>query len=448
MNAPSSDNPPPDMLPVLWDEAPPRAVSARGLTRLLGWVAGLFVVLLVLAATIPIGGAVIAPGQVVADSRIKRVAHPTGGVIDAILVRNGDHVAQGQILIRLDDRVIGAEARYADRTVVQLLAQKARIEAEQLGRGTIVFPPELVRSPSPEAARAMADETRLLALRRAEEGGMRAQLDARAAQYSEEIHGIEAQIAAQREQRALIERERAGVRDLWDRQLVTISRLNQLERGAVDLDGSIGALQAQIAQARARITETREQAIQLGQARRAAAGNELDQINAALAQQLARQASASDSNDRATIRAPYAGTVEHLAFAAAGDVIRPAEPILEIVPDRDAMVVEAMIAPADIDHVHAGMIARVRFSGFNRAATPEIDGTVITVATDRTDNAEARQAYFSARIALDAAALRRERLTLKNGMTAEVHVSNGSRSLLSYLMKPLADQFARAFRDN
>jgi HlyD family secretion protein len=214
------------------------------------------------------------------------------------------------------------------------------------------------------------------------------------------------------------------------------------------MDGSAGSLEAQIAQTRAKITEAREQAIQLGQTRRIEAGNELAQLNATLNQQQIRRVSASDSDDRNTIRAPYAGTVEKIAFATVGDVIRPAEPIMEIVPDRDVMVIEAMINPADVDRVRKGQAARIRFSGFNRAATPEIAGKVIYVATDRSDSADAKQAYYLARIALDPASLAREHLALKNGMPAEVHIATGSRTMLSYLFKPLSDQFARAFRDN
>ncbi|MFD2781439.1 HlyD family efflux transporter periplasmic adaptor subunit [Novosphingobium pokkalii] len=159
------------------------------------------------------------------------------------------------------------------------------------------------------------------------------------------------------------------MRDLWDKQLVTINRLNQLERTAVDIDGQVAQLQAQIAQTRARITEAQEQSIQTVQTRRVQAGTDLAQVNTALNQQQLRKVSASDQKDRSEIRAPYSGTIEKIAFAAIGDVVRPAEPIMEIVPDHDVMIVEASISPTDIDQVRVGQAARVRFSAFNRAAT-------------------------------------------------------------------------------
>jgi len=437
----------PELTPRLWHGDSPANTAPRALRGLFAGLAALLLVLLIMAATVPIGGAVIASGQVVVQSRVKRIAHPVGGVIGEILVRNGQHVDAGQVLLRLDDRITGADARFADLTVAQLLAQKARLEAERLGQA-IAFPAELTASPDPSATKAMADERHLFALRQTEATEMRAQLAARIAQDDEEIHGFEAQIAAIAEQRRLIDRERQGVRQLWDRQLVTISRMNQLDRTMADMGGTLGSLEAQIAQTRAKITEAHEQIIQLGQSRRVEASNDLNQINTALNQQQMRRVTASDSHDRSAIRAPYAGTIEKIAFAAVGDVIRAAEPIMEIVPDHDAMEIEAMVSPGDIDHVHLGQDARVRLASFSRAATPELAGKVTYVATDRTENAEAKQAYYLVHIALDRATVAREALDLKSGMPAEVHIASGSRSLLSYVIKPLRDQFARAFRDN
>lgn len=450
MNAPLSPEAVRQLLPAFSIDAPEARPphAPRLLVRLVVALAGMMLLLFVLAAVVPIGGAVIGGGQVGVETRVKRIAHPTGGVISAIAVINGQHVRQGELLMRLDDRVTGADATYSNLTVEQLLAQKARLEAERLGLGQVVFPPELAGSASPSARKAMADEQHLFAMRQTEEGQLRAQLAARVVQYNQQIAGLQAQIDALRQQRRLIEPERQGVHDLWDKQLVTINRLNQLERTAVDIDGQVAQLQAQIAQTRARITESQEQSIQTVQTRRVQAGTDLAQVNTALNQQQLRNVSASDQKNRSEIRAPYSGTIEKIAFAAIGDVVRPAEPIMEIVPDHDVMVVEASISPTDIDQVRVGQPARVRFSAFNRAATPEIPARVIYVATDRTDNQETRQAYYTVRIAVDQAAVQREGLALRSGMPAETYIETGNRSLLSYVTKPLRDQFMRAFRDN
>ncbi|NKJ43845.1 MULTISPECIES: HlyD family type I secretion periplasmic adaptor subunit [unclassified Novosphingobium] len=450
MNAPLSPDAVRQLLPALWVDEPgePKPHAPRLLVRLVVALAGLMVLLFGLAAIVPIGGAVIGGGQVGVESRVKRIAHPTGGVITAIAVINGQHVRQGELLMRLDDRVTGADATYSNLTVEQLLAQKARLEAERLGLGQVVFPPQLTGSANPSARKAMADEQHLFAMRQTEEGQLRAQLAARVVQYNQQITGLQAQIDALRQQRHLIEPERQGVRDLWDKQLVTINRLNQLERTAVDIDGQVAQLQSQIAQTRARITEAQEQSIQTVQTRRVQAGTDLAQVNTSLNQQQLRNVSASDQKDRSEIRAPYSGTIEKIAFAAIGDVVRPAEPIMEIVPDHDVMVVEASISPTDVDQVRVGQAARVRFSAFNRAATPEIPGRVVYVATDRTDNQETRQAYYTVRIEVDQGAIQREGLALRSGMPAETYIETGNRSLLSYVTKPLRDQFMRAFRDN
>lgn len=449
MNMPTTiSDPARQLLPVFGEEGGNKAQAPWLLKRLLLTVGGLLIILLILAAVIPMGGAVIGGGSVGVASRVKRIAHPTGGVISVIYVRNGEHVKQGQLLMRLDDTVTGADKTYSNLTVEQLLAQRARLEAERLGVGRVVFPQQLTGSANPSAQKAMADEARLFSIRQTEEAGLRAQLAARMTQYNEEIHGIEAQISALRQQRKLIEPERLGVKELWDKQLVTINRLNQLERTAVDLDGNVGSLMAQIAQARARITEAQQQSIQLGQTRRVQAGTDLAQVNTALNQQQLRSVAASDQQDRSEIRSPYTGTIEKIAFAAIGDVVRPAEPIMEVVPDRDVMVVEAMISPTDVDQVMKGQTARVLFSSFNRATTPEILGKVTYVATDRSENQQANQIFFMVRIEVDQAAVKKEGLMLRSGMPAEVHIETGNRSLLSYVTKPLVDQFMRSFRDN
>jgi HlyD family secretion protein len=434
--------------PVPWDKDEPPTGSSPLLRRMLLAIGGLFAILLVLSIVVPIGGAVIGSGQVGVQSRVKRISHPTGGVIASIAVANGEHVEEGQLLMRLDDRVTGADATYSSLTVEQLLAQRARLEAERLGSGSIAFPPELLGANSDSARKAMRDEEQLFRMRSGEVAQLQAQLGARMAQYQQEIRGIEAQIASLRQQRALIEPERQGVKELWDKQLVTINRMNQLERAAVELDGSVASLTAQIAQVRARITEAQEQSIQVGQQRRVDAGGELAQVNTVLNQQRLRSVAANDQQDRSEIRAPYSGTVEKIAFSAIGDVVKPAEPIMEIVPDRDVMVVEAAIGPGDIDQVAVGQPARVRFTSFNRAATPEIAGKVLYVATDRTENPEVRASYYMVRISIDQATVKREGLDLRSGMPAEVYIETASRSLLSYFLKPLLDQFARAFRDS
>jgi len=409
----------------------------------------LIVVFFVSMVLIPIGGAVVASGHVGVESRIKRIAHPTGGVIAALYVSNGDYVQEGDPLLRFDDNVSGTASNLSSLTVFQLLAQRARLDAERLGRSTVTFPSELLNSTDRGAREAMADEARLFVTRRNEQAQLRAQLAARVTQLRREIGGYSAQIDALRKQQALIGPELIGVKDLWDKNLVTISRLNQLERTATDIEGSIASLQAQIAQTQARISETNEQMIQLAETRRAEAGSQLSQINSVLNEQQVRSVTAEDTQRRTLMRAPYAGVVDKLAFNTIGDVIRAAETIMEIVPDGDRLVVEVSVSPMDIDRVAIGQDARIRFTAFSSTATPEIAGRVIHVAPERTNDPDTRASFYAARVSVDAAELKdNPEIALRPGMPAEVFIETGSRPMISYITKPLQDQFARAFRDN
>lgn len=404
--------------------------------------------LFVPAALIDIGGAVIGIGQVGVESHVKRIAHPVGGTIAHIGVRNGQHVRKGQVLIRLDDRVTGNDARLSSLSVDQLLAQRARLEAERLDAPVLRFPAALVARADSEAQRAMADERRLFAMRRQEFTSLVGQLRQQIDQREQQIRGQEAQITALLQQGRLIAQELDGIRALYAKQLVTIGRKNQLERAAVDIQGTTAALQAAIAEGRSRITEIRTQIIQQGQSRRSDAGTQLAQVGAMLLQQQERSVSAGDLQERTLIRAPWDGIVDKLAFTTIGDVIRPAETIMEIVPNRDRLLVEAAVSPADIDQLQTGQKARVRFSALNMASTPELAGRLVHLAAERTVNPQTQASYYAVRVEVDPALIARNGIVLKPGMPAEVFIETGARPMLSYLTKPLRDQLARAFRDN
>lgn len=427
----------------------PEVMLADRQRRALALVGAMLAIGIVGGAIIPIGGAVIGSGQVGAESQIKHISHPTGGTVAQILVENGQHVRKGQPLVRLDDKVSGADASLSALTVDQLLAQKARLEAERLGQSQIVFPDILRTNSSETAQRAMADEQRMFAIRRSEQAGMVSQLTSRIGQYEQQISGFDAQIASLRQQNALIEPERKGLRDLYEKKLVTLSRMNQLERAAVDLNGSIGALTAQIAQARGHISETRQQIIQLADTRRSEAGDQIAQINNQLNQQQLRSLSASDMQNRTVIRAPYDGVVEKLTLTTIGGVIRPADVLMDIVPNKTSAVVEGSVSPQDIDQVHVDQPARVRLSALSVTATPELKGRVIYVGLDKVTSPDGQRSYFPVRVAIDATALKdRKDIQLKTGLPAEIFVETGNRSMISYVLKPLRDQFARTFRDN
>lgn len=400
---------------------------------------GLLLLCLLLAASlVRMSGAVVGQGELVVASKVKTVTHPNGGVIAALLVKEGDSVRAGDPLIRFDSSVTEISAAMSDMSLNQLLARSERLRAERDGLTALRF--------SSTASETIADETRLFALRRAALRGEQAQLRERVHQREQQIASYQAQIAAYRQQAALIEPERQGVRDLWERRLVTINRLNELERTAVSLQGSIAALQADIAQARAGIAEIRQQSIQLTQQHRSEAATLLAETEQRIAEQRQRAAGATDSFERSTIRAPASGVIDQLAYTTIGSVIPPAQPILRIVP-QGPLEVEARIPPMEIDQLHKGQSARVTFPAFNRQTTPEIRGRLDFLSAERTDDPETGKSFYTARIVIPPdELLRLDGLKLVPGMPAEVYLETGSRSLLSYLFKPLADQFARAFR--
>lgn len=412
-------------------------------------VLGLLVVGLgTLAAAVPFGGAVIVAGQVGVESFVKRVSHPTGGVVDRVLVKNGEKVRKGQSLILLESKVSQSEAMLTELSVEQLLARRARLEAEVSGATAISFPPELARSPSSGAKSAMAFEQAQWQARGGERSSEAGKLNARIEQLQQQISGNSAQIAALRRQSVLLSQETEGVRELWAKKLVTLGKLNQLERAGADIDGRLGALTASSAQARAQIAETRQLILQTGQSRRVQAGDQLTEVNDAINRQQMQRASAKDEFDRSRITAPQDGTVDKLTITAAGAVIRPGDTLLEIVPDKDRLVIEAMVRPTDIDQVSMGQKAHVRFSSINVAATPEVAGKVIFVASERTMIRDGQESLFPVRIAIDQAAIEREGIRLRPGLPVEAYIETGRRSMLSYLTKPMRDQMARLFREN
>jgi len=400
-----------------------------------------------LSAILQVGGAVVASGDIAVESNVKTVIHPTGGILKALMVRDGDSVAKGQLLLRLDQGVSAVGADSATLGLEQLLARRARLEAERDGALSILFPPELTTKTDARAREAMMRERQLFALRRRERDGSIALLRQRVQQYDEQIASYQAQIAAIESQMTLIEPELAGLRKLHDRQLVTINRLNEMERTAVQMKGSKAALQSNIAEARARISEANEQILNVDKQIRSDSGTQLAEVVGQLNDQQVRVATTADTVDRSEIRAPQSGVVDKIAYTTIGSAVPAGQPILQIVPDRDTLVVEARIRPQDVDEVRVGQSARITFSGLNRQTTPDVPGKLIFVSPDLTTDQRTGQSFYRIKVRIDPDALAKApQIALKTGMPAEVFVQTGSRSILSYLLKPLFDQVRYSMR--
>jgi HlyD family secretion protein len=430
-----------------------RAAPVQGSIRrhLLAGLAAVFVLVGGIggwAATTELSGAVIAPGQLVVQSDVKKVQHPTGGVVAELNVQDGDSVVAGDVIMRLDDTVTRANLAIVVKSLQQLEARQARLEAERDGVQAVEFPDALLtKAADPEVARLIAGEAKLFELRRTAREGQKAQLAERASQLNEEIGGLTSQIVAKEREIELINEELVGVRELWEKKLVPIQRVNELDRQAARLEGERGQLVAATAQAKGRISEIELQVIQIDQDMRSEVAGELREIQAKTAELVERQIAAEDQLRRIEIRAPQSGRVHQLAVHTVGGVIGPGDVLMLVVPVADDLTVEVKIAPQDIDQVQVGQPAVMRFSAFNQRTTPEVDGEVTRVSADLTLDQRTGLSYYTARIGLvDGQIERLEGLSLAPGMPVEAFIQTGERTVLSYLTKPLTDNARRSFR--
>lgn len=401
------------------------------------------------AALAEFSGAVVTAGSLVVESDVKKVQHPTGGVVGELRVKNGDRVAAGDVLLRLDETVLQANLAIVTRSIDESTARRARLEAERDGAADVAFPEVLTsRAADPVVAGLIGGERRLFQMRVSAREGQKSQLAERVGQLDEQIRGLDEQIAAKAREIVLIERELGGVRDLWEKKLVPIQRVSALERDLARLEGEKGTLVSTIAQVRGRITETRLQILQIDQDLRTEVGKELAEIRSKTSEYAERRITAEDQLKRVEIRAPQDGLVHQLAVHTVGGVVAPGAEIMQIVPTADHLTVEAKLAPQDIDQVHVGQAASLRFSAFNQRTTPVITGAVSRISPDLTTDPRTGQSSYTTRVAVSEDELKRlGAVRLTPGMPVEAFIQTQSRTVLSYFTKPLADQVARAFRE-
>ena len=418
-------------------------------------VAGITVVLMLVggvggwAATTELSGALIAPGSVVVDSNVKKVQHPTGGVVGEVRVRDGDRVRAGDVVVRLDETVTRANLAIVSKGLIELRARKARLEAERDSAESIKFPGELLdRDGDPDAFAAMASERKLFDLRRTARLGQKSQLRQRIAQLQEEIGGLTAQQTAKAKEIALIERELAGVRELFQKNLIQINRLTSLEREATRLEGERGQLIAAVAQSRGKISEHELQMLQIDQELSSEVARELRDVDGKIGEFVERKVTAEDQLRRIEIRAPQDGTVFQSNVHTVGGVIAAGDTIMMVVPDAETLTVEAKVNPQDIDQLYLGQKTLLRFTTFNQRTTPEIYGTVTRISADITTDARTGTSHYTIRLRMTPQEIAKlGDVRLVPGMPVEAFVQTGQRTVMSYLTKPLFDQLTRAFRE-
>lgn len=401
------------------------------------------------AATSSLASAVVTHGTVVVDSNVRKVQHPSGGIVGELLVRNGDKVDAGQVLLRLDETLTMANLKIIKATLAQLHVRRARLEAERDGAADFEVPqPTSDLAGGSETLRIVDSERKLFENRRRATEGMKAQLLTRKDQLSEEVKGLTVQIESAEELLSLIEEELEGITALYEKKLVSIQRLTQLKRDRAEFSGNLGAYIASRAQAAGRASEIDLQILQIDQDQRATVAGELTEVERNIAEYEERRVAAEDQLRRIEIRAPISGTVYQLQVHTEQGVINPADVLMLIVPDNDVLDVEAAIGTQYIDQVHVGQKVTLRFSAFNMQTTPEVEGEVTVIAPDHVVDERTGFGSYPLRIRPAPESLAKLKgMQLYPGMPVEVFIKSGERTVFSYLVKPALDQIEHAFRE-
>ncbi len=399
------------------------------------------------AIFMPLAGAVVVPGNLVVQSNVKTIQHPTGGVVAEIKVQNGSRVAAGDLLVRLDATQAQASQQMVSKQLDEMRAKIARLTAERDGLPQLEIPAELAARTADQTVKALlVSEQSLFKARFTARQSQKDLLQSKVAQLTEEISGLDTQVNSRAKQLELIQGELAGVQDLYDKRLVPITRLTSLQREAARLDGERGQLISSIAETKSKIGEAQLQIVRLDQDFRTDVVKELGEALGKEAELVERGVAARDQLDRIEIRAPTSGVIHQLAAHTIGGVVKAGDAIMEIVPDTEDLQVEARVQPQDIDHVRSGQQAFVRFSAFNQRTTPQLTGNVSYVSADTSRDQQTNASYFTVRVTLpDDERRRLAGQQLVPGMPAEVFMQTGSRTMMSYLLKPIVDQMRRAF---
>lgn len=403
------------------------------------------------ATTARLAGAVVAQGRVEVERHHQVVQHPDGGVVAEILVAEGASVRAGDPLLRLDGAALRSDLAIVEGRLAGLQGQAARLEAERDAAGAVRFPPDLLARAAgqPALAAQLQGQTRLFQARRAAFEETQALLHQRLDQIVAQAQGLSTQVAALRDQLELVEAELAVQRDLRAKGLAPAGPLLALERERARLAGQLGALDTDAARSDVQITETELQIAELANARREAALAELREIEAAELELTERRKALLDRIDRLEIRAPVSGIVLGLQVTTPRAVLRPAEPVLQLVPQDRPLVITTRIEPIHIDEVTVGQPAELVLSALPSRVTPHLRGTVVRVSADALQDPTTGAVQYLAELELDAGELQRlDDGVLLPGMPVEVHLQTGTRTPLAYLVQPFTAYFNRAFRES
>ncbi len=412
---------------------------------LIGLVCGL-----ALFSLVSISGAVVATGVVNVESNYKTVQHLDGGIVAKIMVRNGDIVKEGDVLLRLDETAAKASHQVAVARANDLLVQQARLEAERDRLEAMPVPAEIAAvKGDPGLQKLVATQQALFAARRASHVGELSVLTQRRAQLVDEVRAAERLLVARTKEVAINARELAAVGPLYEKGYASQQRFLPIQREAARLEGEIGRLTAEVSKAKAGLAEADLKLAQSEKEFTQGVVDELRKVQAQLAEVLEQRNALEDKLRRATVRAPRSGRVHALAAHTEGGVVAPGGAIMQVVPQGERLIVDAQVLPQDIDKVRTGGPVQIRFPAFNAKQTPNLTASVLSVSPAQLTDQQGRS-YFLAQVALAEGEI--DKLApghaLVPGMPAEVYIETGSRSILSYFLKPLTDVLSRTFRES
>ncbi len=427
-----------------WKATGPLMIGALALVVLVG-------VLGVWSVQARISGAVIAPGMIQVESNRQVLQHPQGGVVGALLVKDGDQVAAGDVVLRFDDTQLRSELAIIEGQLFEVLARKARLQAERDGLSALPISEELqeMAAQDPSVQSLVDGQARLFAARAASLKQSAGQISEQIAQAENQIEGATAQLSAFETQRELIETELTDSQTLFEKGLSPAARVSALQREQARLLGEIGSVTASVAQLRGQIAALNIERIALTTRLREEAITTLRDLQFQEVELVQRRLSTRDTLSRMDLRAPVSGVIYGSRVFALQAVVSPAEPIMYIIPQDQPMVVSARIDPIHVDQVHLGQTATLRFAAFDQRMTPELYGQVTKLSADVFTDETTGVSYYQVELIPDDTEM--EKLggqVLLPGMPVEAFIRTAERSPLNYLAKPLTDYFTRAFRDS
>ena len=418
----------------------------------IGYIAAIvgFGVFVAWAATARLDGAAVAPGVVAVESNRKTIQHLEGGIIREILVRDGDVVSAGQVLLRLDPTRVDAQGELYRNQLAALLAQETRLLAERDGAPSLSFPPEVLqRSTDLAVAAAMSDQKRLFDTRREVLQRNLNVAEAQIEQIRRETDQNVSDLATARKTLDNIQRELEPMRQLLKQKLVSVSRVMPLEREKLRLEGVIANGELQAEKLRERLIETELKRNQVLADYRQEVSTQLLDIRRQLNDVRQQLIVAEDAQRRFELKAPIAGAVQQMRIFTVGGVIKPGDPVLDIVPANDILVIQAKLSPLDIDRVSPGLSAEIRFPSFRYFGADVIRGTLRSVSRDRLlEDTSNRDPYFAAEVTVDRSSIPPEFSSrLSAGIPADVIIPTEGRTVMVYLLDPIFERFNKSMRE-